>query len=86
MSRAWGNGSTRAWRQLRAWVLARDNHQCQIRLPGCTGHATHVDHIITKADDGLDIPENLRAACQPCNLGRRTAHTPQPAPTPRTRW
>lgn len=86
MSRTWAHGSTRQWRRVRALVLARDGHTCRIRLPGCIGHATHVDHIVLKSKGGTDDPANLRAACRPCNLRRGNTPDPDPAPTPRTRW
>ena len=86
MSKAWGNGSTRAWRQLRAWVLARDNHQCQIRLPGCTGHANHADNIVPKSKGGTDHPGNLRASCAACNIARGATYDPDPPCRPITRW
>lgn len=58
------------WRRLRAEILARDAHVCQIRYPGvCTGRATVVDKIIPAArrpELALDR-SNLRAACAPCN-------------------
>lgn len=31
MSRAWKVGSTRAWRRIRAAVLDRDGHRCQLQ-------------------------------------------------------
>lgn len=34
MSRSWGKGSTRAWRQTRAMVLSRDNFQCRAHSDG----------------------------------------------------
>lgn len=78
MSRAWAGGSTRRWRQLRAYVLQRDRHRCQI--PKGTGicgeHATHVDHIVPLADGGPKWePSNCRASCAPCNLSRGTQGT-----------
>lgn len=62
--------TTKAWRDLRKRVLSRDNHECQIRLPGCEGWATHVDHItpLSEAPDLALSPANLRAACKSCNL------------------
>lgn len=33
-----------------------------------SGDATHVDHIVPKADGGTDDLGNLIAACLPCNL------------------
>lgn len=61
------NGSTRAWRHVRSAVLVRDGHLCQLRLPGCTIHATHVDHVIALAHGGTDEPHNLQASCPHCN-------------------
>lgn len=68
-------GSTRAWRRLRAVILARDGHVCQIPdyTPDgeiCGAPATHVDHIVQRWAGGTDAPANLRAACAPCNLKR----------------
>lgn len=63
--------TTKAWRDLRLRILARDGHQCQIRLRDvCTGMATEVDHIIPRveAPDLGMVPSNLRAACKACNL------------------
>lgn len=87
MTSGWGGkGSDRTWRKLRARILDRDQHQCQIRLPGiCIGHATHVDHILPKTKGGTDHPTNLRAACQPCNLTRGAGPT-NPEPLPWTDW
>lgn len=59
---------TTAWQKLRPQVLNRDNHRCQIQHPGCTGHATQVDHIINTAAGGAKLdPDNCQAACRPCN-------------------
>lgn len=74
MSRAWRQVSTRRWRGFRTWILARDGHACQLRLPGvCIGIATHVDHIVplSRRPDLLLDPANCRAACAPCNRTRR---------------
>lgn len=60
---------TRAWRRLRAQVLKRDNHQCQVRITGiCTGRADCVHHIKNTAAGGAPYdPTNCAAACTPCN-------------------
>lgn len=87
MSRAWANGSTAAWRKLRARVLHRDQYQCQLKLPGiCTTTATHVHHLKGKAYG--DDPKWLASACAPCNLavGDPTRRQHDPAPTPRSNW
>jgi 5-methylcytosine-specific restriction endonuclease McrA len=51
-------------------ILARDGYRCQLRLPGCTGRATHVDHIVPRGVGGTDDDSNRRAACAACNLRR----------------
>jgi len=58
-----------AWREVRKRVLARDNYECQIRIPGtCEGRATTVDHIHALAEGGAAMDEsNLRGACYACN-------------------
>jgi 5-methylcytosine-specific restriction protein A len=87
VSRSWGHGSTTRWRKLRAAVLHRDHHLCTIRAKGCTTHATCVDHIVPKHAGGDDAMTNLRAACEPCNLGRKRAE-PREEPAPRrvSKW
>lgn len=69
MSRAWRGGSTRAWRRVRPYVLARDGATC--RKPKgdgiCGAPATTAGHIIPRCDGGTDDPANLRAECAACN-------------------
>jgi 5-methylcytosine-specific restriction endonuclease McrA len=48
-------------------IFQRDGYRCQIRLEGCLGTATEIDHIIRKEWGGGDQPDNLRAACKWCN-------------------
>lgn len=59
-----------AFEPTRQRILTRDAQRCQIRLDGCTGHATVVDHIQRLADGGTDDDTNLRAACADCNARR----------------
>lgn len=77
----WGRGRDRqAWKAVRTLVFARAGGHCEIRGPRCRhagstcdGCADQVDHIIPRAIGGpLYDPDNLRAACGPCNQGRRT--------------
>lgn len=87
MSKAWANGSSMEWRRMRAFVLQRDNGECQIRIKGvCTGHATNVHHTLGRLVTG-DDPDFLVAACRACNLkiGDPTK-LPDPPPRPVTRW
>jgi 5-methylcytosine-specific restriction endonuclease McrA len=60
------NGSTRSWRKVRAFVLARDRYRCQIA--GCWQPADHVDHITPLVADGLSELWNLRSTCARHNL------------------
>ena len=63
--------STPTWRRVRLEILARDGGQCQIRGEGCTGTATEVDHKVPLRNGGNAFdPDNLRAACKPCNIAR----------------
>lgn len=57
----------RDWDETRARILLRDEYVCQLRLSKCKGEATTVDHIVSKRNGGLDLDENLQAACAPCN-------------------
>lgn len=66
---SWSNLPPRQRARIRAIVLQRDGHRCQLRLPGCTTIATTVDHIRDRTTAG-DGPDNLRAACAPCNMAR----------------
>jgi 5-methylcytosine-specific restriction enzyme A len=58
-------GSTRAWRKVRASILAA-NPVCA----ECGRPAEHVDHIQPIAHGGTDHPANLRALCAACNLAK----------------
>ena len=54
-------------------VLDRDEHECVLGLPGCLRTATVADHRANRGMGGsraLDAPQNLVAACWPCN-GRK---------------
>jgi 5-methylcytosine-specific restriction protein A len=74
----------RPWRRIRADVLRRDNHQCRLRLSGCTGEATTVDHIIprSRAPWLAHNRDNLIAACGHCNSSKGAKlNMTQPQPT-----
>lgn len=52
------NGSTRAWRRLRATILTRDQHLCYL----CgQPDADTVDHLVPVYRGGTDDPSNLAA-------------------------
>ena len=60
-----GYGS--AWVRLSREILERDQYVCWY----CGGVATETDHVVAKANGGTDDPENLVAACKPCNVAKR---------------
>jgi 5-methylcytosine-specific restriction endonuclease McrA len=78
----WEGGSTRAWRKIRAYVLARDQYRCQLKIEGvCTTFASHAHHLDGKAAG--DDPARIVAACKECNLHigdpARAPSDPEPA-------
>lgn len=80
----WGKGDprtkTKAHRDRRQRVLARDNYQCQLRYPNiCIGTATVADHKIALGLGGADTDDAMQAACQPCHNRKSSAegHTAQ---------
>lgn len=74
-------GSTTQWRKIRARVLKRDGHLCQM----CGAVATHCDHIIPRRLGGSDSMDNLQSLCKRCNLakGGRFFDSAKTPPTPR---
>jgi len=68
-------GSTRKWRELRRYVLARDNGMCW--RCGLGGSDT-VDHIVPRAHGGSDAPANLAAAHGKCNRDKGAKVLDQP--------
>lgn len=86
MSGAWGKGSTRRWRGIRARVLKRDGGRCQLHLNGCTTIATEVHHLDGKALG--DSEDRLVASCMHCNrtTGDPNRSNRDPEHVPRTAW
>lgn len=58
------------FRKLRKQVLERDDFRCQMNLSGCTEIATTANH---KTYDrlGAELPDDLEAACNSCQLRER---------------
>ena len=86
VSPAYGRG----WKTYRELVFRRYGRGCLIRLDGCTGYATTVDHMDPVALHGAGLPslDRLRPACRHCNsslgasLGNRLRKgLPEPSPS-----
>ena len=83
-----GQGSTSAWRKVRAEVLRRDGHRCRLQHDGCTLDAAEVHHVRSVASttsgrraDAID-PRDCVAACHSCHQ----IETRRQAAVGRTRW
>ena len=55
-------------------IFARDEHRCGY----CGGPADSIDHVMPRSRGGLNVWENVIAACRPCNLAKRD-RTPEEA-------
>ena len=56
------------WNKLRALILQRDMHLCQMCLAkGRPTPGNQVDHRIPKTKGGTDDPSNLWVLCGPCH-------------------
>ncbi|MBK5120899.1 HNH endonuclease [Burkholderia sp. R-69980] len=56
------------WQKKRKRILQRDNGMCQpCRRAGRVKAASHVDHILNKANGGTDDDSNLEAICLACH-------------------
>jgi 5-methylcytosine-specific restriction endonuclease McrA len=66
----WNNSpaSMAQWRKQRMRILIRDNYVCQIQGPGCTGEATHVDHLVPRRPGVIPHDSQLQASCEHCNI------------------
>lgn len=90
MSKAWRNGSSRAYRKQRAYILANNEAnnggRCTVQIPGkCVGKADCVHH--TKGRTHGHDPRFMVPSCTPCNLHVGDPTKGQdPAPRPATRW
>jgi 5-methylcytosine-specific restriction endonuclease McrA len=63
-------GGTTRGRRLNARVV-REEPDCRLRLPGCTGLSTTADHIVPVSLGGERYDRaNLRGACAHCNYSR----------------
>lgn len=83
-----------AWRKARDAAMRRAHGRCELRLDGCIGAASEVDHIVGVADGGGHDQSNLRPVCGPCHAKRtaqqgggfRSGRRTDPPAQPRTQW
>lgn len=61
------------YQRVRKEVLDRDYWTCHY----CGQEATTVDHVIPISKGGTDEAQNMVAACNPCNSGKRDRMTPR---------
>lgn len=57
-----------AYRKFREFILLRDNNTCV--YCGASNISLQLDHVVPKSKGGADTPENLVAACKPCNTSK----------------
>ena len=67
--------NTRTPEWLRTLVLSRDGWTCHY----CKGPAGQVDHVLPRAQGGMDTADNLVAACRACNRRKGARIVPPPA-------
>ncbi len=56
--------------KIRRAIFARDGGKCNYCGRAITWALYHCDHFEPQILGGSDEPENLRAACKPCNLSK----------------
>ena len=57
-------------KSLRFEILTRDGYRCRYCGASSETAVLHIDHILPRADGGLNDSENLVTACADCNLGK----------------
>ena len=81
-----------AWRKARDAAMRRANWKCELRMDGCQGAASEVDHIDGAANDPQH--KRLRSVCSSCHAkrtaqqggGYRRGRAADPDPVRRTQW
>lgn len=60
--------------RLRYEILKRDGYRCQYCGASAEETELRVDHVVPRALNGTDSPDNLVAACVECNTGKSSTH------------
>lgn len=63
--KSYQEGAQKDFHNTKAYILHRDNHECQI----CSrsGIPLEIHHIVARRDQGTNIPENLITLCKDCH-------------------
>ena len=61
------NGAQKDYYNVKAFVLARDNYQCQSGQKCKHSDKLHVHHIVFRSNGGTNAPENLITLCEKCH-------------------
>ncbi|WP_369292794.1 HNH endonuclease [Variovorax sp. J22R115] len=69
-----GRGSRSIPHSMRFQVLRRDGFACRYCGRGAPDVKLHVDHVVPWSKGGRSAVENLRTACEACNLGKGAGH------------
>ena len=69
-----GHGSRTIPHALRFQVLRRDSFSCVYCGRRAPDVKLHVDHLVPWSKGGASSIENLRTACEACNLGKGASH------------
>lgn len=65
-------------KRLRFEILRRDNYRCRYCGTPADEAPLTIDHVIPQALGGRTVPENLVAACGPCNAGKTSSNPDAP--------
>ena len=63
---SWSSVPSAQRAKVRAYVLARCEYRCELKMPGCTTVATQADHKVAR-EIGGDGADTLQGACANCN-------------------
>ena len=76
---------TAEWKRVRRMALARDQHQCRLRLSGCTDTATQVDLIVLWHRGGVPELANCASVCESCHRAKTLTEAREAKRTARRR-
>ena len=63
----YSQGPQQGYSNVRAYVLARDNHTCQAKGCKCRTGVMQVHHVVFRCNCGTNAPSNLITLCEACH-------------------